>query len=108
MVFPFFHFADVALCSSFRSHTDVVIVYCLSSAWCSLTGLKREPFVYVLIAALRASLRDEGLSLLFLAGCGTGSLVLHFCFRVGSTFGPGASNDVRDSAAAFPPAVKVK
>lgn len=109
VLFPFFHFADVGLCSSFRSHTDVVIVYCLQSAcWCSLTRLKREQFVYVLIAALRTSLRDEGLSLLFLAGCGTGSSVLHFCFRVGRTFSPEASNDVCDSAAAFPPVIKVK
>lgn len=64
--------------------------------------------MYVLIAVLRVSLRDEGLSLLSLAGCGTGSSVLYFCFRVVRTFSPGASNDVRDSAAAFPPAVKVK
>lgn len=45
-------FADVGGCSSFRSRTDVVIVYCAQrAAWGSFAGLKREQPVYVLLAA---------------------------------------------------------
>lgn len=48
----FSRFADVGGCSSFRSHTDVVIVYCAqSAAWGDFAGLKREQPVYVLLAA---------------------------------------------------------
>lgn len=50
-VVPFFScVADVGGGSSFRSHTDVVIVYCAqSAAGGSFAGLKKEQPVYVLL-----------------------------------------------------------
>lgn len=54
-------FADVGCCSSFRSRTDVVIVYCAQgAAWGSFAGMKREQPVYVLLAASSTAQRDKG------------------------------------------------
>lgn len=44
-------FADAGGCGSFRSHTDVVIVYCAqAAAWGGFAGLEEQP-ACVLLAA---------------------------------------------------------
>lgn len=109
-VVPFFScVADVGGGSSFRSHTDVVIVYCAqSAAGGSFAGLKKEQPVYVLLHEVQLWELFFFFFFFCLTGCGTGFSVTEFCFRVCGIFSLEAPDDVPSSAIAFLPVINLK
>lgn len=109
-VVPFFScVADVAGGSSFRSHTDVVIVYCAqSAAGGSFAGLKKEqPMFSCMKYSFERQRTAPAFFFFFLAGCDTGFSVTEFCFRVCGIFSLEAPDDVPSSATAFLPVIKL-